>query len=1018
MMKKLLAWLVALLTVLVLTGSLASGDIIVNSLEDRENPPQGTVTLRSALAKAASNETIRFDRRLNGDTIELSIVGEEHSMLVGEVMGIREEESGPVSYLVGYFERDYGRSALYARKNVVIDASSLPSGITLRWVGGEENPARVLAVYGNLTMTNVSVTGGRSVAEEIPQGIVGEHEQLSTRARGAGVAVWGIAQLTKCTIYDNHCERDVRVPARSRDAGVFGGGVYADIVEMQKCVVSGNSVSASGVSGGGVFSVGGAQAPRSTSTIDQSAITGNRISGIFAYGGGAYSDGGGIGKRNTLAVTNSTIARNLVEPLPGLPGFMYGIGYWRGGGLYMSNGYMQIHGSTIVENQVYGKPRTDSLDRPNLAGGVAATIGNAHAVEQMRIGHSVIAGNTVHEVDLAEGGGFAPGVVYNQDIFTGSLLHFKSRGYNRFGVVDFSQILVPVGEPTWETFSRRHYPKAGDEDGVAVADVLDQAEGVELSDTILSVGVDAGQPAVLYYQPKASALDQIPTLFYRTDDIYAEYNISLGVRNDFLAILLDRLEVYYELDEGFSEGFVSDFEAFLGSVDLDDDTEGLQPYTDPSENPILTLGDTLWFGPAVTWPKILSNHPYIHFWHRLDRALLDAQIPGIGSEVLGETDWAALFPSGPLNEGEDPEIVMTSKTAAASGFPLLETDQRSIERPVNELGDIGAIELTAPVTPLTREQQMCVNEMNKRGAKVNKVQLKQNERCLMDFQREKLIAPMTFDSCMAVDRKDKVLRAWRRTVTRESAKCASLDAPPPFAYTDSATVNGAAEEGALMLTYAIFGRPVLDADLVTMADSKDTARCQLEMLKRANKLENTILKEVNKTKKQALKDEAVGNDTTLEARLQAVFSSNRNINRAQNTLARGVDRKCSALQAHPDEIFPGKCSEGDPNLGEVEDCVIAAARCEACSMIKAFDGLRLDCDQADDQTRNESCDERAYVGTRTNADCFPTSVPDSAPEIAKICVGLANTRPDMPFTPTDYQGLPEDCKAIVHPECR
>jgi len=324
------------------------------------------------------------------------------------------------------------------------------------------------------------------------------------------------------------------------------------------------------------------------------------------------------------------------------------------------------------------------------------------------------------------------------------------------------------------------------------------------------------------------------------------------------------------------------------------------------------------------------------------------------------------------------------------------------------------------VTPLTRDQQVCVNEMNKSGANVNKTQLKQNERCMMDFQREKLIPPMTFDSCMAADRKDKVLSAWRKTLMREGAKCTSLDVPPHFAYTDSATVNGAGAHGALMLTHTIFGRPVLDADLATMADSRDTARCQLEMLKRANKLESTVLKEVNKAKKQALKDETIGNDTTLEARLQAVFSSNRKINRAQNALERGVDRKCDALQAHSDEIFPGKCSEGDPSLGEVEACVIAAARCEACWMINAFDDLNLDCDQADDQTANESCLGRAADDSRemTNADCFPASVPDSAPANAKICVGLANANPDMPFGPSDYQGLPEECKAIVNPECR
>jgi hypothetical protein len=87
-------------------------------------------------------------------------------------------------------------------------------------------------------------------------------------------------------------------------------------------------------------------------------------------------------------------------------------------------------------------------------------------------------------------------------------------------------------------------------------------------------------------------------------------------------------------------------------------------------------------------------------------------------------------------------------------------------------------------------------------------------------------------------------------------------------------------------------------------------------------------------------------------------------------------------------------------------------------MINAFDGLKLDCDQADDQTVNESCVGRAYSREMTNADCFPVSVPDSAPDMAKLCVDLANSHPDMRFTWQDYQRLPEECKAIVHPECR
>ncbi|MBW1906083.1 MAG: hypothetical protein JRJ24_12390, partial [Deltaproteobacteria bacterium] len=64
--------------------------IVVDSLEDIEMPPEGTVTLRSALASAASGQPIIFDASLDGGTIELSIVGAEHTTLKGEVMGMRE----------------------------------------------------------------------------------------------------------------------------------------------------------------------------------------------------------------------------------------------------------------------------------------------------------------------------------------------------------------------------------------------------------------------------------------------------------------------------------------------------------------------------------------------------------------------------------------------------------------------------------------------------------------------------------------------------------------------------------------------------------------------------------------------------------------------------------------------------------------------------------------------------------------------------------------------------------------
>jgi hypothetical protein len=671
----------AAMTVLLLLGGCGGGGgssappIVVNSLLDAATPPAGMTTLRSALAQAAPGQPITFDAVLDGGTIALSIVANEHTILKGEVMGIRNEPSGPVSYLIGYYDRDYGRSALEARKDVVIDASSLPRGITIAWTGGDQPGARVLAVDGDLTLTKVSITGGSSVAEQPT--VTTPYPQPWTLARGGALAVWGTARLRNCTLYDNHVRGDFD---SSRDRGAFGGAVYADLVEMQDCVVSGNSVLGGGAAGGGVYSVGGAGHAGTTSTIDQSTISGNRISGLFTYGAGVYSDGGSIGNRNSLKLTNSTIARNLAEPAPGLPGFLLAMGYWRGGGVYMSNGYLEIQNCTIVENEVRGVPRTDSLGRRNLAGGIAATVGNAHATEDLIIGDSIVAGNTVQEVG---------GSRYAQDIYTGSLFYFRSAGYNRIGVLDFSQILVPVGQPGWASLSRKHYPQPGDAAGVALTDVVDMTGGITRSNAIVSVGTDSGELAVLHYAPRGSALAQVPTSTYYIDETLGEYSVAAGAQDDFLEIVLGRLENRYTLP-GFAAAFQADFEAFLQSVDTDSETPGAQPYTDPSGIPILTLAATGFFGPAQTWPQELENHPYIEFWHRLDTALAAASIPGMGPELLGDAAWRGLFSTGSLNE--NPGINMTISTRARLTVVPERIDQLGSARPVNSPADIGAIE--------------------------------------------------------------------------------------------------------------------------------------------------------------------------------------------------------------------------------------------------------------------------------------------------------------------------------------
>lgn len=690
-MKKQIASIAILLLIIIFpccSGSDSQTEIphiVVNSLEDLDNPPEGTVSLRSALASAASGQSIVFDPGLDGGTIELSIIGETNTLLKGEIMGMEDTPSGPVSYLVGYFDRDYGKSALYARKDVVIDASDLPSGVTLSWVGTAENPdARVLAVYGDLTMKNVAVTGGRSVAEATEHTVYHGSEtfpQGYTLARGGGLAVWGVAWLTGCEIHGNYCQGDFE---SSRDRGAYGGGLYANIVDLEDCIISGNAIYAGGAAGGGVFSFTGADTSETTSVISRSAVTGNRITAIFTYGGGVYSDGGGIGNRKTLIMENGTVAWNVVEA-PSLPpslSFLLDMGYWRGGGLYMSNGYLELQNCTVVENEVHGRPRTDDLGKRNMAGGIAATIGNAHAVEHMSIGRCVIAGNTCSDIDT--------GISYDQDIYTGSLFYFKSMGYNRIGVLDFSQILVPVGEPDWASLCRKHFPKTGDEVGVEVEAVLDLAGAVH-SSSILSAGVGEATPVVLHYPPAGSALDQVPGEAYAIEETFGEYSLEGGGTDNFLEIMLNRVEAAYGLVD-FADGVTSDFETFLNTVDTDPDTEGIQPYTDPEGFPILSLADTQWFGPSQTWPRELWNYPYIEFWHRFDEALAAEEIPGMGPELLGDDAWLSLFETGPLVENTYIFMSVWTEDAGGSvGMPAV--DQLGNERPANSYGDIGAIEI-------------------------------------------------------------------------------------------------------------------------------------------------------------------------------------------------------------------------------------------------------------------------------------------------------------------------------------
>ncbi|MGA2362809.1 MAG: hypothetical protein ABSG73_10160 [Candidatus Aminicenantales bacterium] len=623
----IMPWIVLLGAVLLAgSGCSSNGDqkaskLVVNSLDDVATPPSGTVTLRSAIEQAASGETITFDSALNGGTILLSIVSSAHSTLKGEVYSGMTFEA--------YQDRDYGASALYAEKNLVIDASGLTNGITVKWDGGDANPARVLAVYGNLTMKNVTIASGFSNAEAITTGT-----QPYTLARGGGLAVWGKADLDHCTVSGNRCVGDT---VSSRDRGTLGGGIYANGLDLKDCIISGNSAVGYGAAGGGIYSVGGADntgGSGNNTSLTRCTVSGNCVSGQQAYGGGVFTLSGGPNNLATMYLTNCTIARNLAEDNPLLP--ETGQYYYRGGGIYMGGGSLWLASSTVAENAVTGPPAIFSGKLNMGGGGVAATIGNAHTVEDVFLQNSIVVGNTLN--------GAA------EDWFAGSILNFYSQGYNLVGVINFSQILVPV--PDWMMSSRKRWPKTGDHDGVTALEALDLGN-VHLQSSVISAGTDAGQPAVLWYPPADLAVDKIPNGDYTITYVNAGYTGFGLSTDDFLNYVILQLRTVYGSILG------ADFGASFGD-----------------------MTGTTWYGPAVTWPSNSQNLPWITFWRNLDIAIGDR----LGMAILGDDFWGT-FTTGPL--GNNVRITVVKKDKP---FSLVKTDQLGNSRPSGTMGDIGAIE--------------------------------------------------------------------------------------------------------------------------------------------------------------------------------------------------------------------------------------------------------------------------------------------------------------------------------------
>lgn len=275
-----------------------------------------------------------------------------------------------------------------------------------------------------------------------------------------------------------------------------------------------------------------------------------------------------------------------------------------------------------------------------------------------------------------------------------------------------------------------------------------------------------------------------------------------------------------------------------------------------------------------------------------------------------------------------------------------------------------------------KEQQKCLNKLNKDGAAVAKAQGKEHLSCLKKAGKGKLLSNML--ACITADEKMKVQKKKDKTLADDGDFCGQV---PGFAYLGAGTVNAAAVQGETDLLSDVFGTD-LDGAVIGCDTDKDGCICQQKVMKNIEKIAATKLKEFLKCKKQALKGGANSaaaliacvNDGGTVGSIAA--DSKGKIQKKVDKLGADIGDKCDAPGVTG--AFPGDCTGQSGSA--LRDCLDAQVECRVCQIINDMDGLFINCDLFDDGNPNESC--ASGVGptpTVTDTPLPPTSTPTVTP---------------------------------------
>ncbi len=282
----------------------------------------------------------------------------------------------------------------------------------------------------------------------------------------------------------------------------------------------------------------------------------------------------------------------------------------------------------------------------------------------------------------------------------------------------------------------------------------------------------------------------------------------------------------------------------------------------------------------------------------------------------------------------------------------------------------------------TKDQQACINALNKDLAKVSSMWSLGTNDCIKNFAKGKTanLGPGgTAQSCLTADVKGKVLKATDKTVSDFDKRCTGvgktgLSRLPDFDPTDALVVNSAVETEQEGLVAAIMGAN-LDTSLLTESADRDASKCQQAVIKSVLGCHQSKVKEFSLCKKNALKIiagnlPAVASAGELRDLCLGVGAANQPDEKARiakscnlvellssgkfklDKIRKGLDKRCVAKGVDLQVAFP-VCGASDRE--GVYACLKPQIECGFCRMLNQADGLDRDCDLFDDGQTNLSC---------------------------------------------------------------